>query len=753
MRNWKKSFIIKLVLLSVIFLLPLAALDLFNKFNTKIYRYLLLMIIESVIFLVTIFVLEIRLMEYYSLFKEKLRKITRSFSAENSVEEKFKSLDSMSNFEYFLSEEIDKLGKYFEQNNQKIIELEKENYTKFQVREYQLKSVVKELEKMNDRMKRKESILDSYVEMQEEMMNSVKNYNMFFDEVLFFLEKKLKITDIMVVRYDMQKPIVYTRLSNEKKLSEFELEELKKCSSGLYYKKEINAILGYEVIFILASKRYFHGYIFINGLSSKYLEYPVFMKIVSTVYMGILNMADNIREREESGNQVENLKLRIGKLNMELSKTQEELETQLGEISNMYEEIVTLYEVGKSIVRVIDIKEIETYILDMMTDIIGTESAYLFYFRKDREQAILKNSFFKNGNIDENFLKDMKIFIKNSSLYYDLSNKFQEIVINKIERNDYAKFLSEYLKGNLLNMLVTPIYYGENIIGGIILCNKSGGEFTAGNISLASALTNQLGIAAQNVEFLEKEIQIKKEEEQLKIASDIQAKLFPAKFPEISKFQIFGVSFPAKSVGGDYYDIIKLSDNISIGIIADVSGKGVPAALLVSMVRTIFRMVVFENNSLEPGEILKRINMVLCSEDLDGRFVTAMCFKIISDEKIIKLADAGHGNMLIYRAGKKAIENFESDSTVLGIMAEEEYGTVSIPIMKDDIMLLYTDGVTDEREINGEFFGSERLEEILKQENKYPAEFITRRIYRQVFKFLNGNVQSDDITIVTVKGV
>jgi len=375
----------------------------------------------------------------------------------------------------------------------------------------------------------------------------------------------------------------------------------------------------------------------------------------------------------------------------------------------------------------------------------------VFYYKKDREQPLLKNFFFKNG-VNENFLKDIRYFIKNSTLYFDLSNKYQEILINKIEKSEYSKFLSDYLNNNLKNMLVLPIFYGENVVGGVVLCNKAN-DFTAGNVSLASALTNQLGMAVQNIEFLEKEIQIKKEEEQLKIASDIQAKLFPAKFPEISKFQIFGVSFPAKSVGGDYYDIIKLSDNISIGIIADVSGKGVPAALLVSMVRTIFRMVVFENNSLEPGEILKRINMVLCSEDLDGRFVTAMCFKIISDEKIIKLADAGHGNMLIYRAGKKAIENFESDSTVLGIMAEEEYGTVSIPVMKDDIMLLYTDGVTDEREINGEFFGSERLEEILKQENKYPAEFITRRIYRQVFKFLNGNVQSDDITIVTVKGV
>ena len=753
MRNWKKSFIIKLVLLSVIFLLPLAALDLFNKFNTKIYRYLLLMIIESVIFLVTIFVLEIRLMEYYSLFKEKLRKITRSFSAENSVEEKFKSLDSMSNFEYFLSEEIDKLGKYFEQNNQKIIELEKENYTKFQVREYQLKSVVKELEKMNDRMKRKESILDSYVEMQEEMMNSVKNYNMFFDEVLFFLEKKLKITDIMVVRYDMQKPIVYTRLSNEKKLSEFELEELKKCSSGLYYKKEINAILGYEVIFILASKRYFHGYIFINGLSSKYLEYPVFMKIVSTVYMGILNMADNIREREESGNQVENLKLRIGKLNMELSKTQEELETQLGEISNMYEEIVTLYEVGKSIVRVIDIKEIETYILDMMTDIIGTESAYLFYFRKDREQAILKNSFFKNGNIDENFLKDMKIFIKNSSLYYDLSNKFQEIVINKIERNDYAKFLSEYLKGNLLNMLVTPIYYGENIIGGIILCNKSGGEFTAGNISLASALTNQLGIAAQNVEFLEKEIQIKKEEEQLKIASQIQSRLFPSEFPFIKNFQMFGVSLPAKSVGGDYYDIVQLNENEAIGIVADVSGKGVPAALLVSMVRTIFRLIINEKPDISPGELLSKMNILLCKEELDGRFVTAFCYKIFSKERKVQFSDAGHGNMMIYKCDTDTVIECKNDSTVLGVMSNENYENNFIEIAKKDILLIYTDGVTEERNGNGDLFGEERLEELLLQEHKYPAEFITRRIYRQVYKFIKGENQADDITILTLKGV
>lgn len=751
MRRWQKGFILKFILLIFVYILPFFAVMVLEKFQIKIHKYLIILVIETVVFLISYFIFELRLKEYYGGFREKLKKISRSYIAENSREEKFNTLDSMTNLEYFLTAEIDKLAKFLEKNSEKIVELERENYTKFQVKEYQLKSVVKELEKLNDRMKRKEVILDSYIEMQEEMLNTVRNYNMFFDEVLFFLEKKLRITDITVVRYDNLKPIIYTKLSNERKISEIELEELRKYGAGLYYKQEINAMLGYEIIFILASKKYFHGYIFINGFSSKYLEYPVFMKIVSNIYMGILNMADNIRDREECGQQVDGLKSKIQKLNGELSKSQEELEVQLNEISNMYEEIVTLYEAGRAIVKIIDIKSIENLILDMLTDIIGVESAYVFYYKKDREQPLLKNFFFKNG-VNENFLKDIRYFIKNSTLYFDLSNKYQEILINKIEKSDYSKFLSDYLNSNLKNMLVLPIYYGENVVGGVVLCNKIS-DFTAGNVSLASALTNQLGMAVQNIEFLEKEIQIKKEEEQLKIASDIQAKLFPAKFPEINRFQIFGVSFPAKSVGGDYYDIIKLSDNISIGIIADVSGKGVPAALLVSMVRTIFRMVVFENNALDPGEILKRINMVLCSEDLDGRFVTAMCFKIISDEKIIKLSDAGHGNMLIYRAGKKAIEKFESESTVLGIMAEEEYSTVSIPILKDDIMLLYTDGVTDEREISGEFFGSERLEEILRQENKYPAEFITRRIYRQVFKFLNGNVQSDDITIVTVKGV
>ncbi len=752
MKRWRKGFLLKTILLSIVFIIPVIGISVFEKFNIDIHRYLIVLIMETVVFLISYFIFELRLKEYHMIFRERLKKINKNYMIENQYEDKFISVDSMSNFEYFFAEEIEKLVKYIEKNNEKIVELEKENFTKFQIKEYQLKSVVRELEKVNDRMKRKEELLDNYVEMKEEMLNSVKNYNMFFDELLFFLEKKMKISDIMVIRYDQSKPIIYTRLSNDKKIDDDVFEELKKLPAGIYYKKEINSIVNYEIVFILESSKYFHGYIFINGFSTKYLDYPVFMKLVSTVFLGILNSADNIRDREEAEVRIEELNLKMKTVSEELKVTQDDLESQLVHISNMYEEIVTLYEAGKSIGKVLDIKDIETLIMDMMVDIVGVESAFIFYYNETKEYPMMKNHFFSEV-ADENFVKDMKLFIRNSTLYFNLTNGFKEITVNRVVKSEYAEYFTEYLKNRVRNFMVTPIYFGEKIKGGIILCNNFQEEFTAGNISLAGALTNQLGMAVQNIEFLSKEIDRKKEEEQMKIASDIQSKLFPQIVPAIKNVQFHGISLPAKSVGGDYYDIIKIDDNISIGIIADVSGKGVPAALLVSMLRTVFRMIVMKENKSAPDKILEQINDVFVTEDLEGRFITTVCFKIYSKERKVQMADAGHGNVMHYKAKDETITELPSGGIVIGVMENEKYDIREVNLAPNDILMFFTDGVVDERNEHNEFFGNERLQNIIRQESKYPAEFITRKVYKQIFKFLNGHDQYDDITIVTLKGV
>ncbi len=752
MKSWEKGFLLKFILLSMVFIIPVIGISIFKGLTIEIHKYLIVLIMETIVFLISYFIFELRLKEYHMMFRERLKKINKNYMIENQYEDKFVSVDSMSNFEYFFTEEIEKLVKYIEKNNEKIVELEKENFTKFQIKEYQLKSVVRELEKVNDRMKRKEELLDNYVEMKEEMLNNVNNYNMFFDELLFFLEKKMKITDIMVVRYDQSKPIIYTKLSNEKKIEDYIFEELKNLAAGIYYKKEINSIVGYEIVFKLESSKYFHGYIFINGFSSKYLDYPVFMKLISTVFLGILNSADNIRDREESEVKVDDMKDQLSLLSDELKNTQNDLENQLIHISNMYEEIVTLYEAGKSIGKVLDIKDIETLIMDMMVEIIGVESAFVFYYNEARDYPMLKNQFFKD-EVDENLIRDIRLFIRNSTLYFNLTTGYKEITVSRVIKSEYNEYFTEYLKNRVRNFMVTPIYFGEKIKGGVILCNHFNEEFTAGNISLASALTNQLGMAVQNIEFLSKEIDRKKEEEQMKIASDIQSKLFPQKVPEIKNMQFHGISLPAKAVGGDYYDIIKIDDNLSIGIIADVSGKGVPAALLVSMFRTVFRMIVTNQKDIAPDKILEKINDVFVNEDLEGRFITAVCFKIYSKERKVQMADAGHGSVMYYNSVDKSITEFESGGIVIGVMEKEKYEIREVILAPNDILMFFTDGVVDERNEQNEFFGNERLQNIIQQESSYPAEFITRKVYKQIFKFLNGHEQYDDITIVTLKGV
>lgn len=750
MKNWRINFAYNIFIFIFMFIFPIFVIKVLFKLDITSYGYIKFFLVELVIFTLTYILFELKVRTYYSSIMEKAKRGNEEFEIENKYSKKTTIMDTLISFEYFFNEELDKIFARLEQERVRINSLEKENYTKFHVKSYQLKSVVQELERMNDSLMQKEEVLDHFIEMIERTDNINTTYDMFFDDMLFQLEKIFGIKDSIIIRKKDGEYKVYSKISNEFILDGFKEEKLETLKNKVYYDDEINKLTGYNLVLKLCSNKKDHGYLLINDFKNQYMGYPVFMKIVNTISSELGNIADNLYYIENLKNKKNTSDEKVKELNNELLKYQRDMEVQLMQMTDMYEEIVILYEAGKTLGRLLDIKKIEQLALEMIVDIVGGEFGLIYYYYPKKEHPILARIVYANEN-DENVLKDLKILARTTRIFKDLKEKSNEFIINDIENSEYKNMIPEDMKGKFRNFIQVPIYYGNDISGGVAVFNKKD-YFTAANKSLITALTNQLGLAVQNIEFLNREIERKKEESMLKIASEIQNSLFPQEMPIVDNFEMYGINISAKEVGGDYYDLIKIDENTVIGVIADVSGKGIPAALLVSMFRTIFRMLVEHFKEYSTDRILYYLNNIIEKENMEGKFITAICFKLNAKSKSFEFANAGHDPVMVYRSKDEKIEEYDLDGTILGFMEDEVFEKKEIKIETGDSILLYTDGVVEARN-QDEFFEFERLKNIIEENNKYPADYIVRKIHKEVYKFLGESAQNDDITIISIKGV
>ncbi len=242
---------------------------------------------------------------------------------------------------------------------------------------------------------------------------------------------------------------------------------------------------------------------------------------------------------------------------------------------------------------------------------------------------------------------------------------------------------------------------------------------------------------------------------ELLIARTIQLSSLPSKFPaypEHNEFDIYATMVPAKEVGGDFYDFFFIDENKFMFLIADVSGKGIPAALFMMTTKTLIKSIAVEN--LPPKEMINKINKQVCGNNEQGFFVTL--FGVITDIKTGKtsLINCGHNPPLLKRNnGKYEYLNIKSN-LVLGIVNDFDYNIEEITLSKDDILFLYTDGVTEALNENNELYGEQRLIDTLnttKNNNSILLNEILANTDNDLKKFINDTEQSDDITMLAFK--
>ena len=238
---------------------------------------------------------------------------------------------------------------------------------------------------------------------------------------------------------------------------------------------------------------------------------------------------------------------------------------------------------------------------------------------------------------------------------------------------------------------------------------------------------------------------------ELSLARDIQKGMlpytFPA-FPDHDEFDLYALMHPAKEVGGDYYDFTLIDKNHLAFVMADVSGKSIPASLFMVVSKTLMKSQA--NNNLKPSEIFYNVNKALCDGNTMGLFVTAWMGIIDLETGVVTYANAGHTPPVIVRNGEPEILSCKP-CFILGGMEGMQYPDFEIQLNKGDIIYLYTDGVTEAENVNNELYGTERLLNAIRKNSDCDMQNLCDNIEKDIHEFEEGNEQFDDLTMLAFR--
>lgn len=235
----------------------------------------------------------------------------------------------------------------------------------------------------------------------------------------------------------------------------------------------------------------------------------------------------------------------------------------------------------------------------------------------------------------------------------------------------------------------------------------------------------------------------------MKTARAIQASFLPETAPVLPDFELAALSLPASQVGGDFYDFIPLGNNKWGIVIADVSGKGVPAALFMALSRTLVRADT--NGELSAADGIKKANHHITETSKFGMFVTLFYGVLDLNKKIFQYVNAGHNPPLLLEHNHGDITMLKAQGIALGVVDDINFEQKEIHLSDDDMIVLYTDGITEAVNGNNEQFGQERLTTIIHDNGSLKAQELVDTIKKTVFEFAVGQPQHDDFTVVVLK--
>src|SRR6266550_2727086 len=304
------------------------------------------------------------------------------------------------------------------------------------------------------------------------------------------------------------------------------------------------------------------------------------------------------------------------------------------------------------------------------------------------------------------------------------------------------------------SVMVAPLLYGKQNMGVLALGNgPMGAPFTQSDFVVFKSISEQSAFALYNAIIYSEANEKKRLDHDLEIARDIQRILLPAEAPAINGVEISGINVPARQVSGDYFDYIHVDDERLGVAIADVSGKGVPASLIMAICRSVLRSEAVRNPS--PANVLQKVNRQLYPDIKEDMFISMAYLILDQGPNGVTLARAGHDAPLLYKRQSQSVTPIKPPGMVVGIDSGNVFdritGDFAVPLERDDCLVLYTDGVTEALDTEGNEFGLERTIQSVRASATDGAQAIIRQVIDDVRNFTGSHPQSDDITLIAIR--
>ena len=299
------------------------------------------------------------------------------------------------------------------------------------------------------------------------------------------------------------------------------------------------------------------------------------------------------------------------------------------------------------------------------------------------------------------------------------------------------------------SVLAVPLGVSEKVFG-IIYADSpiAEGRFTEDHLKVLTTLASVAAIRVENARLVEARLERERFERELALASEIQQRFQPTAPPHVNGYELQGISFPCYEIGGDYYDFIEREDGRLVIALGDVSGKGTAAALLMSSLHAAIHAQSASHDSLVAT--ISAVNRYLADNIPANRFVTWFYAELDPESGALSFLNAGHNPPLIVHAAG-TVEQLASGGLPLGIKRDAEYREGRTQIQPGDVLVIYSDGVTEAVSPAGEEFGPTRLYEVVSRNVEASAAGIRDRIESSLTKFSQGTSAADDITLVIVK--
>ncbi len=443
------------------------------------------------------------------------------------------------------------------------------------------------------------------------------------------------------------------------------------------------------------------------------------------------------------------------------------------EVAGLQQEKRVIYEfihdLGEAFTEDIDREHLLRIIVTCARKVTSGRGAaiYLWTPAHDALRAAVVSGFFppplKVDNVVADQLanrpEDLEAFLRLESLV-----SVSPTVISQVARENAAVFVENadlderfpwFRQANLQthSYIAVPLHYRDEQLGVLAVANPEERPFfTPADFDVVRSVADQAAYSLEYARVYQQLSDKKRLDHEIEVAREIQRVLLPATAPAMDGFHCAALNIPAQQVSGDYFDFIKVDDDNWGVAVADVSGKGVPASLVMTMCRSVLRSVA--PGRMSPSQVLSEVNRQLFPDMREDMFIT-MLYMVLNRSGTISLARAGHETPLLWRAATRQTETIESPGMALGIdpgdTFDEVIRDVTVSLESRDTLVAYTDGINEALDEEGNEFGQDQLKEVLQTAGTSGVDHLVTAIIDRVQRFSSGHPQNDDITLAAMQ--